>query len=145
MKIIAHRGLVNGPDKNKENTLPTIMSALGLGFDVEVDVWLQNNQLKLGHDKPGPTVPKWLFDNKKVWFHAKDIGSLKYLVEWDKRVFYHTNEYVVITSKRELWALPCKGFDCSYIVLPENTGEKILKGTLGICTDYAIKYRSMFK
>ena len=49
--------------------------------------WLQNNQLKLGHDKPGPTVPKWLFDNNKVWFHDKDTGSLKYLVEWDKRVF----------------------------------------------------------
>ena len=32
MKIIAHRGLVNGPDKNKENTLPSIMSALGLGL-----------------------------------------------------------------------------------------------------------------
>ena len=145
MKIIAHRGLVNGPDKNKENTLPTIMSALGLGFDVEVDVWLENNQLKLGHDKPGPIVPNWLFENNKAWFHAKDVGSLKYLTEQDKRVFYHTNEDVVMTSKRELWALPGKGFDGSYIVLPENTGEKILKGTLGICTDYATKYRSMFK
>ena len=85
MKIIAHRGLVNGPDKNKENTLPTIMSALGLGFDVEVDVWLQNNQLKLGHDKPGPTVPKWLFENKKICapklFDAHiTSGNLKLLI-----------------------------------------------------------------
>ena len=50
-----------------------------------------------------------------------------------------------MTSKRELWTLPGKGFSGSYIVLPETSGEKIPKDALGICTDYAIKYRSMFK
>ena len=33
---------------------------------------------------------------------------------------YHTNEDVVMTSKRELWALPGKGFDGSYIVLSQR-------------------------
>ena len=38
MKIIAHRGLLVGPDPKAENQLDTIDEALSYGFDVEVDV-----------------------------------------------------------------------------------------------------------
>ena len=40
MKIISHRGNLNGPNKNLENRLDTIEKAIQLGFDVEVDIWL---------------------------------------------------------------------------------------------------------
>jgi len=147
MKIIAHRGLLYGPDPEKENTVDSIENALDQGFDVEVDVWLyyHSHSLRLGHDKGGPALPSHLLENDKVWFHAKCIHSLRFLIKKDKRVFYHTDEDVVMTSKRELWALPGKGFAGSYIVLPETTGENIPNGALGICTDYAIKYRNMFR
>ena len=146
MKIIAHRGLMMGPNKETENGLDTIDEALSYGFDVEVDVWCDKDTiLRIGHDEAGETVPTWLLNEEKVWWHAKCTESLKYLLHAGKRVFYHTNEDVVMTSKGELWAMPGKGFSGSYIVLPENTKEIIPKDAMGICTDYAIKYRDMYR
>ena len=40
MLKISHRGNVNGPDLEKENTIEQIFIAIGKGFDVEVDVWV---------------------------------------------------------------------------------------------------------
>ena len=83
---------------------------------------------------------------KKEYGGMLNVQSLfKYLLYAGKRVFYHTNEDVVMTSKGDLWALPGKGFPGSYIVLPENTKELIPEDAMGICTDYAIKYRDMYK
>ena len=51
MKFIAHRGLFQGPDKDKENNPDQICEALGKGFDVEIDLRCdENNNLFLGHD-----------------------------------------------------------------------------------------------
>lgn len=55
MKFIAHRALLNGPNKHLENRPSTIDLAIGKGFWVEVDVWLIDDQLYLGHD--GPNIP----------------------------------------------------------------------------------------
>ena len=54
MKLIAHRGLMNGPDKEKENTPKQIELALKEGFDAEIDLWWSNGRFWLGHD--GPTT-----------------------------------------------------------------------------------------
>lgn len=50
MKIISHRGNLNGPNKQTENTIESIKLAINLGFDVEIDVWYIDNILYLGHD-----------------------------------------------------------------------------------------------
>ena len=51
MKFIAHRGLFQGPDKDKENNPDQICEALGKGFDVEIDLRCdESNNLFLGHD-----------------------------------------------------------------------------------------------
>ena len=51
MKFIAHRGLFQGPDKDKENNPDQICEALEKGFDVEIDLRCdENNNLFLGHD-----------------------------------------------------------------------------------------------
>tara|TARA_B100001564_G_C20571552_1_gene638600 strand:- start:209 stop:646 length:438 start_codon:yes stop_codon:yes gene_type:complete len=144
MKIIAHRGLMVGPNPEHENQPDTIDEALSHGFDVEVDVRLIKGELLLGHDDRTSVCPTWLYDDTRVWFHAKNTDALVYLNTRGKRVFYHTEEDVVMTSKGELWALPGKGFKGSYIVLPENSKELIPEGALGICTDYAIKYRKKY-
>ena len=39
MKLIAHRGNVNGPDPLTENTPEKIESAITAGYDVEIDIW----------------------------------------------------------------------------------------------------------
>ena len=49
MKIIAHRGLMVGPDPEAENQLDTLDEALSHGLDVEVDVRLIKGELLIGH------------------------------------------------------------------------------------------------
>ena len=39
MKIISHRGNLAGADSGLENSPPYILTALNVGFDVEVDLW----------------------------------------------------------------------------------------------------------
>ncbi len=48
--IIAHRGNIDGPLKAEENKPKYIDAALENGFDVEVDLWLENGHFLLGHD-----------------------------------------------------------------------------------------------
>ena len=65
MRIIAHRGLTDGPDNLTENTVPQIESALHQGFDCEIDLWRLNDRLYLGHDKPREEVSEsWV--TKKI-------------------------------------------------------------------------------
>ena len=39
MKLIAHRGNIDGPNPERENSPEYIEEALKAGYDVEVDVW----------------------------------------------------------------------------------------------------------
>ena len=144
MKIIAHRGLMMGPNPEHENQPDTIDEAISHGFDVEVDVWNVSGRLMLGHDKPQYDTEHWMFNTDKIWWHAKNVEAIRPMIERKCRVFYHTNEDVVMTSRQELWALPGKGFSGSYIVLPENSKELIPDGALGICTDYALLYKEKY-
>ena len=52
MKLIAHRGLFNGPNKELENNPDQIEKAWNLGFDCEIDLLIIKKQLFLGHDNP---------------------------------------------------------------------------------------------
>ena len=52
MRIISHRGCLDGPDPSIENNLNQIDSAIKYSFDVEIDLWMLNNDLFLGHNEP---------------------------------------------------------------------------------------------
>ena len=52
MIFIAHRGNLNGPNKEMENKPEYILKALNKDFYVEIDVWYINNSFFLGHDNP---------------------------------------------------------------------------------------------
>ena len=51
MIYIAHRGNLNGPNKD-ENKPEYIKKSISLGFDCEIDIRYINNILYLGHDTP---------------------------------------------------------------------------------------------
>ena len=52
MFYIAHRGLINGPDKSLENLPEHILSVLDKYYHCEVDVWRIKNEWFTGHDEP---------------------------------------------------------------------------------------------
>lgn len=149
-RIIAHRGNLYGPDKetgtNLENTMPAIRKALNLGFDVEVDVWIKDDHLWLGHDEPKEYMPAILLEMEQVWFHCKDVPSLQRMIELRERgykneYFYHERDTVAVTSTGYLWTYPGKEITKNSIaVLPESVPGWKIDGAYGICTDYPFKF-----
>ena len=50
MKIISHRGNLNGPESETENSPQKIEQALKLGYECEIDVWYESGNFTLCHD-----------------------------------------------------------------------------------------------
>ena len=78
MKLISHRGNLNGPNKERENHPDYIWEALQAGYEVEIDVWWIDGKFMLGHDKPQYNFPFSLIERyySKLWIHCKNMEAL---------------------------------------------------------------------
>ena len=83
MRLIAHRGNINGRNKKRENEIVYILEALNLGYDAEIDIRYSRskNDYFLGHEIMQEKCPKELLFNNKTWVHAKDIITFKNLLD----------------------------------------------------------------
>lgn len=141
MKLIAHRGLINGPNKDIENSPNQIEHALSLGFDCEIDIWKIDTDLFLGHDGPQYKIDLSFLSNTKFWIHAKNLEALRFFLTTNLNFFWHQNDDFTLTSHGYIWTYPGKSLtEKSVMVLPEIT-EKNLKNTVnghyyGICSDF---------
>lgn len=142
MKLIAHRGNINGPNLDKENCPDYIETALKCGYNVEIDVWYIDNKWHLGHDKPDYEVKFSFLLNHKFWLHAKNGNALYHLLQdHNCNVFWHTTEDWVLTSKGYIWTYPNKLlYENSICVMPELGYNGNLKACYGICSDFASRY-----
>jgi hypothetical protein len=157
-RLIAHRGLVDGADADKENTLTTLLAARSQGFEIETDLWYDNYKWYIGHDKPQweinlktlESLDKHERDKDKynlhcvdhfAWLHCKNINALYQLRDrhWPGHYFYHENDPVVLTNYNHLWTFPGQQLTpYSICVLPEKTYsiEEIQKlNVYGFCSD----------
>lgn len=151
MRIIAHRGNINGPDHENENKFSHIESALDLGFDVEVDVWVIDGRILFGHDKPQYSVKKASVVDigPNGWFHCKNLEALKYFKDNlnSLNYFWHQSDDYTITSNGYFWTYPGKSIGTdSILVMPEIVDSQLILPMLankpyGICTDYPRQYR----
>jgi len=145
MKLISHRGNIDGKTPEKENSVSYIQKALKAGYDVEIDVWYINEKWYLGHDEPQYKVKYDFLTLDGLWLHAKNGDALYHLLQ-DRccNVFYHTDEDWVLTSKKYIWTYPNKKlFTNSICVLPELGFNGNLSICYGICSDYIIKYKNI--
>jgi hypothetical protein len=148
MRIIAHRGLINGPDPNLENLPEQILTSLQLGFDCEIDVSYINGKWFLGHDTPDYEVPFGFLRLTGLWLHAKNLAALHQLSTTDLAYFWHQGDDVVITSNGYLWTYPEKPLtDRSIRLMPEWHDPELTTvkdcGAWAVCSDYAVKLRSL--
>lgn len=146
MKLIAHRGNINGPNKEKENEPSYINHALNSGYDVEIDVWNVDGKWHLGHDQPQyKNIDYSFFLKRGLWIHAKNGDAFyKLLQNSELNVFWHTNEDWILTSKGYIWTYPNKFlYSNSICVLPELGFNGNLKECHGICSDYIISYNNL--
>jgi hypothetical protein len=154
MKIISHRGNLEGPDLLTENSPSQIEKCLELGFDCEIDLRILNGELFLGHDSAQYSISiEWLLSKSQMlWIHCKDSHSLSFLKKRDPKFnfFWHENDRHTITSRGIFWNFPGGAItDDSIAVLPENWWDLDLHGaitrSLGICTDFPIRFREELK
>ena len=140
MKLIAHRGLTDGPNPAIENSPAQILLAIKLGFECEIDLWVINSELYLGHDGPTyPITPEFL-KTGEFWIHAKNLGALRWLTDTCYNYFWHQNDDYVITSYRWIWTYPNKELtQKSIAVLPEWNDPEFKNlpiNCYAICSDY---------
>lgn len=151
MIYISHRGNLIGSDIKLENTIYGIEKCLTMNLDIEIDVWLKDNNLYLGHDYPKNKISIDILKNKKIWCHAKNIDALLYLSQYnDIHYFWHENDTYTITSKQIIWAYPGMPINSrSICVKPElhHYSGYELSTALGICSDnilYYIQYANTY-
>jgi hypothetical protein len=146
MIFISHRGNINGINVKDENKPLYILNALNKNFDVEVDIWFQNNRFYLGHDKPQYRVDLSFIKTDRLWFHAKNINSFRELLRLKLVCYWHQQDDVTLTSNGYIWTYPGKPLtDNSICVLPELGKFKKFK-CAGICSDHIqIYYKNLVK
>ena len=77
MKLIAHRGNLNGRNLQLENSPANIMEAIWKGYDVEIDVWHVKNEFYLGHDEP-------LYEVDESSIDSTDFKAVKDALPWEE-------------------------------------------------------------
>jgi hypothetical protein len=142
MKIISHRGNLNGPNPSTENSITAINIALYHGFDVEIDIWYKNNNWYLGHDKPKYFIDESFLQNKKLWCHAKNLDALNLMLKNNRiHSFWHQNDDFALTSKGYIWTYPAKDTEDNSIIVLRSKKDKVPKKCFGICTDFPLIYK----
>jgi hypothetical protein len=142
MKIIAHRGLTNGPNKHLENRPQGIQSCLTKGFDCEIDLWVFEDRLYLGHDGPQYNITEQFLKQQGLWIHCKNLSALEYCQQdTELNYFWHDTDTYTLTSKGYIWTYPDKEVSkLGIMVLPEwsdPTLTNVLSSICyGVCTDF---------
>jgi len=142
MFLISHRGNINGKIPEKENSPAYINEAISSGFDVEIDVWYENNNLYLGHDYPQYQIDMSFLKNDKLWCHCKSLEALSELVIHNVHCFFHESDDATLTSRGYIWTFPKKTLvKKSICVLPEIGYHGSLDICTGICSDFIWEHK----
>lgn len=148
MIYIAHRGLLTGPDKKKENQPQQIRQALELGYHCEVDLWVLNDTLYLGHDEPQYHVTRDFLEDTRLWIHAKNLTALSWLCAQPDQLnyFWHESDKYTLTSRQYIWTNPGNNLTAnSVMVMPEHEDTTLTNAIeadcYAICSDYVKKIK----
>jgi hypothetical protein len=150
MILISHRGNIEGPNPERENSPEYIQEALDAGFDVEIDFWITDTGLWLGHDKPQYET-SWTelkaFDPTKLWIHCKNIEAFGILFQDATfNCFWHQEDDVALTSAGYIWTYPGKPlYKGAIAVMPERSLDRDghwndFSKAGGMCSDYVLTY-----
>ena len=137
MKLISHRGNVFGAILSKENTPQYISTAIESGYDVEIDVWVIDEKIYLGHDNPELEIDPKFLENDKFWCHAKNIEALTYMSHRNIHHFWHEEDQYTLTSKNFIWTYPERSLTKNSIAVWRDAEDgPIPKNCYGICSDF---------
>jgi hypothetical protein len=139
---------VSGPKPELENNPDYIDSAIGQGYEVEVDLWVNSDGFHLGHDGPQYKIDtEWLSQRAdKLWIHCKNEHALGACMDLGFHCFFHNTDDYTITSKGYVWAYPGKpkASEKCIMVMPERISSIVDtggNGHTGICSDFIRKIK----
>jgi hypothetical protein len=137
---ILHRGLMHGPASGPENDEPTLWERITSGWDVEVDVWVLDGVVWLGHDRPTTILQnKALLTHPRVWVHCKNLDAVSAMPA-GAHYFIHDTDPATLTSQGHIWCYPGNlvNHPRSVAVLPEraNLTLPLLETQGAVCSDY---------
>lgn len=138
---ISHRGNIFGPNKELENNPEYIKKAIASGYNVEVDFWVADDVLYLGHDYPQYQIDQFFIDSyvKKIWLHCKNLDALNYIINKPKyyQGFWHESDKHTITTNHYIWTYPGMPVtDKSILVYLEDPKNNVPDFIAGVCSDY---------
>ena len=155
--VIAHRGLLTGPNKFLENEPNHIEKNIQNYPKIinEIDVWI-SNEIYLGHDRPDYKIEINFLRkySSNLILHLKHIEfesdiAIKYFQEivQNSHTFCHEDDNFTITSRNWIWLHPNNKIqENCIVVMPEkflnldvNENIKLLKKAKGVCSDYPLK------
>lgn len=144
MILISHRGNIDGRIPSRENHPSYIQDAIDFGYEVEIDAWMIEGALLLGHDEPQYGVSQhWLnqrFD--KLWIHCKNTEALAWFnIIGGFKYFWHQEDDYTLVSNGLVWVYPGKELlENSICCLPERVYKGDIEKCYAICTDEIEKY-----
>jgi hypothetical protein len=142
MRIISHRGNLNGSLQEVENSPNYLQNAIDRGFDIEIDLWYLSDNYFLGHDLPKYKVTMdWLKSRvNSLWVHCKNEECLSNMLGSDFNYFWHESDKFTMTSKNIVWSYV--DLIVSGTVINVRTKNKKINLTdfVGICTDHPLYY-----
>jgi hypothetical protein len=145
MILISHRGNIDGSCESCENKPMYIDLAIEKGYDVEIDIWVIDGILYLGHDNPQYGISlDWLIERiEKLWIHCKNMDALVHFNTLNQpfNYFWHEEDKATLTSHSHIWAYPgYQPISNSIAVMPEINNDD-LSSCKGICSDYIQNYK----
>jgi hypothetical protein len=140
MKIISHRGNLIGRISEKENHPNYIDAAISSGYEVEIDIWFEDEKFYLGHDNPQYEIDiNWIHDREnKLWVHAKNLKVISHLYNTGINWFWHDIDKLTITSKGFIWCYPNVFVENGITVVLEH--QEVPNNIFAVCTDEPIKF-----
>jgi len=146
IKLISHRGNIDGPNPERENSPSYIREALEKGFDVEADIWWDDYKISLGHDEPKYQINFSWLENKNLWLHAKNFYTLECLLDYPQfNCFYQTGKGSVLTTKNFIWSTELWSHKGVFVRKDFGVKEINVLNIYGICSDYVNKIRGNYE
>lgn len=146
MKYIAHRGLFEGPNRSLENQPNQIRRSLEKGFDCEIDLWVFDDRLYLGHDGPQYNITRDFLDQPGLWVHAKHLVALEWLQTTELNYFWHQEDHYTLTSHRWIWAYPGHPVGQKTVqVMPEMADPELKNidwSAYAVCSDWILRIQA---
>ncbi len=142
MILISHRGNINGPKPELENTISQIEYCIAIGYNVEIDLRFIDKRLYLGHDEPQYEVDLSFLINYKnsLWCHAKNIKAFEFMIDnGHLNCFWNDTDTYALTSKGYIWTYNANKLSSKSVVMCSTLSEAFYsfkQNISGICSDY---------